>query len=125
MKSQLVLLLTTSYILTYIRRYHFLASLDPGKRSVWNEEGVARAQFLYADVLKQLGRNAAAEGYLSQAQATRDRFLKEYPQWLKADKDDELVVFDQMVCLWAGRYTGKLKQKTEEQEQRLNCRKGK
>ena len=45
----------------------------------------------------------------------RDEYLAKYPQWLKEDKDDELVVFDQMVCLWAGRYTGNLKQKTGSQ----------
>lgn len=43
----------------------------------------------------------------------RDQYLAKYPQWLKTDSDNELVVFDQMVCMWSGRYTGKLKQKPE------------
>ena len=62
--------------------------------------------------MHRLGREEEAETLLAQARAVRDRYLVKYPQWLKEDKDDEMVVFDQMVCLWAGRFTGKLKQNT-------------
>ena len=41
---------------------------------------------------------------------TRERFMKEYPQYLPP-MDDEEAVFDQMVSIWSGRFTGKMKQK--------------
>ena len=76
-------------------------------------ECVARARFLYSDVLRRLGRTDEAEKQLIQARMVRDEFLLKYPQWLREDKDDELVVFDQMCCLWSGRKTGRLKQNIE------------
>ncbi len=35
--------------------------------------------------------------------------MKEYPEYLPKT-DDEEAIFDQMVSIWAGRFTGKLKQ---------------
>lgn len=109
-----------SPLLTFLiigSRYHFLQCLDPRKRNCWDEECFARAQFLYAGVLKELGRADEAEKYLAKARETKDRYVAEYPQWLrKPEEDSELAVFDLMCCQWAGRYTGKLKQKTDDVE---------
>ena len=44
------------------------------------------------------------------ARTTRKRFMKEYPGYLP-QTDDEEAVFDQMVSIWSGRFTGKMKQK--------------
>lgn len=114
----------------------YIKCLDRQKRSVWNQKGISRAQFLYARTLtalrqkdeeqlacqelnlslqeiadiKQriLDRNEEAKNLLRKARDTKRAFLKDYPQWLKDDVD-ELAVLDQMCCMWAGRYTGKLK----------------
>ena len=83
--------------------------LERRKRAAWNEEGVARAQFRYASVLEKLGENSEAEKQRNAARKTRERFMKEYPAYLAITDDDE-AVFDQMVSIWAGRFTGKLKQ---------------
>lgn len=81
--------------------------LDKRKRSVWNPEGVARAQFIYSLVLDKLGKPADAAKYYKEAAKVRDRYIKMYPDYLRPDPDD-LVVFDQMVCLWGGRFSGAL-----------------
>ena len=113
----------------------YLRCLDPRKRNVWNREGIARTEFLYARTLTALAveledqlkrttdltkaqmdekkmtvekQRQEAERLLSKARATKLIFLEKHPKWLK-DDEDELVVFDQMCCMWAGRYTGKLK----------------
>lgn len=64
-------------------------------------------------MLRRLGRTDEADKYLEEARETRDEYLKKYPRWLEPDQDDELVVFDQMVSMWAGRFTGPMKQKLE------------
>lgn len=115
----------------------YLKCLDRRKRSVWNQEGVARAQYLYAQTLvalattmeEDLQQNQAnyeaeklramneeiadkreeAQKLSKQAKATKESFLKTYPQWLPDSGSDDLVVLDQMCCMWAGRYTGKLR----------------
>ena len=70
---------------------------------------MARAQFRYAHVLDKLGEKGEAEKQRTAARKTRERYMKEYPEYL--DKaDGEEAVFDQMVSIWAGRFTGKLKQ---------------
>lgn len=79
------------------------------KRAAWNEEGVARAQFRYTSVLEKLGENCEAEKQRTPARKTRERFMKEYSAYLPITDDGE-AVFDQMVSIWAGRFTGKLKQ---------------
>ena len=90
-------------------RHHFITCLDRRKRSAWNPEGVARAQYLYSKVLEKLGNNEGAKKHLSEARRVSDRFLQQYSQYLRTSPDD-LVVFDQMVCLWGGRFSGKLDQ---------------
>lgn len=82
--------------------------LERRKRAAWNE-GVARAQFRYASVLEKLGENSEAEKQRTAARRTRERFLKSYPAYFPITDDDE-AVFDQMVSIWDGRFTGKLKQ---------------
>lgn len=77
---------------------------------MWDEESTTRARYLYGIVLQQLGRGKEAEIQLQQARVVRDRYLAKYPHWLTEDPNDELAVFDQMVCMWSGRYTGGLKQ---------------
>lgn len=84
--------------------------LERRKRAAWNE-GVARAQFRYAFVLEKLGEESKAEKQRMAAKKTRDRFMKDYEDYLPVTDDDE-AVFDQMVSVWAGRFTGKLKQIT-------------
>ena len=83
--------------------------LERRKRAAWNEEGVARAQFRYASVLEKLGENSEAEKQRNAARKTRERFMKDYPAYLPRTDHDE-AIFDQMVSIWAGRFTGKLKQ---------------
>ncbi len=82
--------------------------LERRKRAAWNE-GVARAQFRYAYVLEKLGEKSEAEKQLIAARKARERFVKDYPAYLPETDDDE-AVFDQMVSIWAGRFTGKLEQ---------------
>ena len=83
--------------------------LERRKRAAWNEEGVARAQFRYAYVLEKFGEKSEAEKQRTAAMKTRERFMKDYSAYLPTTADDE-AVFDQMVSIWAGRFTGKLKQ---------------
>lgn len=83
--------------------------LERRKRATWNEDGVARAQFRYASVLEKLGGNAEAEKQRNAARKTRERFMEEYPAYLPVT-DDEEAVFDQIISIWAGLFTGKLKQ---------------
>lgn len=115
----------------------YLKCLDRRKRSVWNQEGVARTQYLYARTLLTLSddteaqirqadsnlseeeitekrervaeRREEAKQLLQTARDTKQSFLRRYPQWLPDKDADDLVVLDQMCCMWAGRYTGKLK----------------
>ena len=83
--------------------------LERRKRAAWNEEGVARAQYRYAYVLDKLGDKSEAKKQRASAMKTQGRFLRDYPAYLPITDDDE-AVFDQMVSIWAGRFTGKLKQ---------------
>lgn len=92
-----------------IARAQFISCLDRRKRTVWNQEGISRAQYLYSKVLSQLGSMEESKTLLDEALTTKDYFIQQYPQHIKPDTDD-LVVFDQMVSLWAGRFTGKLAQ---------------
>ena len=70
---------------------------------------MARAQFRYAHVLDELGERGEAAKQRTAASKTRERYMKEYPDYLDI-ADGEEAVFDQMVSIWAGRFTGKLKQ---------------
>ena len=83
--------------------------LERRKRAAWNEEEVARVQFRYAFVLEKLGEESEAEKQRMAARKTRERFMKDYRDYLPVTDDDE-AVFDRMVSIWAGRFTGKLKQ---------------
>ena len=82
--------------------------LERRKRYAWNPEEVTRAQFRLSQVLKRLNKLDEAEPYAKEASKTRQIFLKRFPDQLN-DNPNEEVVFDQMVSLWAGRFTGKLK----------------
>lgn len=82
--------------------------LERRKRYAWTIEEVARAQFRLAQVLKRRNKTDEAKKYAEAASRTRRIFLDRYPDQLWDDPDEE-VVFDQMVSLWAGRFTGKLK----------------
>jgi hypothetical protein len=114
--------------------------LDRRKRTHWDQEGVARTQFLYSKSLKALyerdqeeltlhepdlspekvaelkkriaDRREEANSLAQQAEKTKRKFLEDYPKWLH-DSEDDLEVYDQMCCMWAGRYTGKLKDGAE------------
>ncbi|KAJ9604888.1 hypothetical protein H2200_010277 [Cladophialophora chaetospira] len=99
--------------------------LQRRKRAVWNEEGVARAQFRYARVLRKLAdvdrtksdANPARGDKLREDAENREkevekvirRYRKDYPQYLPQSEDPEANL-DQMVSFWSGRYTGQLKQ---------------
>lgn len=82
--------------------------LERRKRDSWNPEEAARANFRLAEVLKQRGKMNEAESFAAEASRVRRTFLREYPDQL-IDNAEEEVVFDQMVSLWAGRFTGKLR----------------
>ncbi|KAL8838628.1 MAG: hypothetical protein Q9170_002074 [Blastenia crenularia] len=102
--------------------YHLIQCLDQCKRSVWDRESIARAEYLYASVLEKTGRHDEAQSYLAEAREEKEHCKEKYPQWLPMESaENELAVFDQMVCMWAGRYTGKLKQMTEDPELAQNA----
>jgi len=83
--------------------------LERRKRHFWNQEAVSRAQYIYSLILEKQGRQGEADEQRKAALAIRDSYLKRFPQYLKSDNDD-MVVFDQMVCLWGGRFSGGLAQ---------------
>ena len=91
-------------------RQHLSQCLERRKRHVWNEEGEARTQFFRGKVLSRLEQAEDSQRSFVAARKVRDRFIREFPQYLALDNQDELAVFDQMVSIWAGRFTGKLKQ---------------
>lgn len=99
--------------------------LERRKRAVWNEEGIARAQFRYCKVLRALAERARADGdqklsqeYTEKAETTGrevsniiKRYREGYEKYLPKSEDaTEEENLDQMVSIWAGRYTGRLKQ---------------
>lgn len=45
----------------------------------------------------------------TEAGKTREKYQKLYPEYLPKDAEPE-AVHDQMVSIWSGRFTGKLKQ---------------
>ena len=83
--------------------------LERRTRASWDEEGVARAQFRYSQVLDKIGEKEEAQKMYQIATDTRLKFMKKYPKYLP-QTDGEEVVFDQMVSVWSGRFTGKMKQ---------------
>jgi hypothetical protein len=106
-----------------IRRSYLDTCLQRRKRAIWNEEGVARAQYRYARVLDRIAEREEAVGRIMDAEQVRldatkrckavdgvlQRFRKDYPEYLP-DTEDKEAILDQMVSLWAGRFTGRLKQ---------------
>lgn len=104
-------------------RHYLEACLQRRKRAVWNEEGVARAQFRYARVLHRLASRAKDEGKIAEMNRLKDeatkcesavsqavqRFRTEYVKYMP-ESDDQEAILDQMVSFWAGRFTGKLRQ---------------
>ncbi|KAG8533100.1 uncharacterized protein KY384_001883 [Bacidia gigantensis] len=92
-------------------RVYLDCCLERRKRNAWNEEGVARAQFRYAHVLEQLGEKTEAAKQRELSRKTMLRFMERYPRYLPQTPDDEESVLDQMVSIWAGRFTGKMVQK--------------
>jgi hypothetical protein len=84
---------------------------------------VARAQYRYARVLDRIAEREEAGGRLVDVEKIRldatkrrkavdgvlQRFRKDYSEYLP-DTEDKEAILDQMVSLWAGRFTGKLKQ---------------
>lgn len=95
--------------------------LERRKWAAWNEEGVTRAQFRYAKVLRARAAKEAAAGNDITAQKciedaekreaevaqTIERYRKDYEPYLFRSEDQEAHL-DQMVSLWAGRFTGGL-----------------
>jgi hypothetical protein len=97
--------------------------LERRKRAVWNEEGITRAQFRYSDVLRTLAGQAQTRGEDVKAKEHNDdaerrarevtriveRYRKEHEKYMPVNQDIEANL-DQMVSIWAGRFTGGLKQ---------------
>ncbi|KAL9036049.1 MAG: hypothetical protein Q9180_004523 [Flavoplaca navasiana] len=75
--------------------------LERRKRSMWNPEGVARAQYRLSLTLHQLDEKEEAKKVGEKAFEVRDRSLREFPDKLRNDSDPE-VVFDRMVSIWDG-----------------------
>ncbi|KAK4550294.1 hypothetical protein LTR36_003261 [Oleoguttula mirabilis] len=104
-------------------RQYLSTCLQRRKRAAWNEEGVVRAQFRYANVLRTLAANSRAKGDEKSAEADAQeaekiatkvtqviqRYRKEYGKYLPQNEDEEQNL-DQMVSVWSGRFTGGLKQ---------------
>lgn len=102
----------------------FLATcLQRRRRAVWNDEGVTRAQYRYANVLHALASEAAASGDASKSQSYADeakqlhkaveetvqRYRRDYSEYMPLNEDIESNL-DQMVSIWAGRFSGGLRQ---------------
>ena len=87
------------------RRYS-ARCLERRKRSSWHQEAVARAQYRYSQILQQLEKHEEADEQYGDAKRVKEYLLKKHPEYLK-DDPNELVVYDQMVSFWAGRFTGK------------------
>ncbi|OQO00719.1 hypothetical protein B0A48_13210 [Cryoendolithus antarcticus] len=99
--------------------------LQRRKRAVWNEEGITRAYFRYAGVLRTLAERAKADGNAGEAEALIQkadgisanvtkivqRYRIDYARYLpKSESASEEANLDQMVSIWSGRFTGRLVQ---------------
>ena len=109
------------------------ACLQRRTRAVWNVEGVARAQFRHAKVLRALAKqeidkpriNVVDHDTTQQAAKSLDeqaekmerevnrviqRYRRDYECYMPPSEDEEQNL-DQMVSIWAGRFTGGLVQR--------------
>ncbi len=73
-------------------------------------EGVARARYWYSRVLKALGKEEEAVRELADAKKVKDKYLEEFPAFLKEDEDNEAAVYDQMVPIWILQTSGPLQE---------------
>lgn len=90
---------------------YFGYCLQRRKLAHWDREGVARTQFRYSHLLRHLGKIEEANHELEKACTTRDQLEKEHRGQLpQPDPNNPLAIFDQMCSMWAGRFTGKIKQ---------------
>jgi tetratricopeptide (TPR) repeat protein len=106
-----------------LARQYLESCLQRRKRAVWNEEGITRAQFRYANVLRTLAKQAQQSGDEEKAKAYAEdakkraaevtrivqRYRKEYEKYMPVSEDEESNL-DQMVSIWAGRFSGGLRQ---------------
>lgn len=84
--------------------------LKPAHRAGWSEVGIAMAEFRMAGVKTSLSGREAGAPHAQEAQAARNKYLLEVPQYFKGIEEDPQAIQDQMLCCWHGRITGKLKQ---------------
>lgn len=71
---------------------------------------MARARYFRSLVLRELGRTVEADIDLARAMDVHNERLRDYAEILPQNAT-EAEVFDQMVSLWSGRFTGKLYQR--------------
>ena len=91
-------------------RTHLETSLETNRRIHWSEEGIAYAHFRLGKSLQELGEHDEAAIHKSQAVAIRDKFLKAYPEYLEECPHDERAIYDQMISIWSGRCTYRMKE---------------
>lgn len=70
---------------------------------------MAMLHFRYARALTALKEDVQAKKHKELAQAIQSSFLKLYPRYLSSDLTEE-EIFNQMIPIWAGRFTGGLVQ---------------
>jgi len=83
-------------------RDHLLACLD-GK-DFYYETRLPRVLY----VLSKVTSSSKAQSYAQQARELRSRLVPEDCPGIDNTTEDDLVVYDQMVNVWSGRFTGKL-----------------
>ena len=75
----------------------------------WTKEGSAMAHFRFSRVLYALGQESEASNHRKKAEAIRKELLDGYSEYLPRGLQDEQEIHDQMISIWAGRSTGRLK----------------
>ena len=95
-----------------LTRNYLETCLEANHRIHWSEEGVAYAHFRLAKILQEMGEHAEAMTHKTRAEEIRNRMMKAYPEYLKEYPDNEVALYDQMISIWSGRCTYRMKEGT-------------
>lgn len=93
-------------------RKYLTECLKTRRRLNWTQEGIATALMRLSKLLHTLGEHDEAEIHAKEAYSIRDEMLSKHSEYLRDDGGDEMVVFDRMIPIWAGRFTGGLSKPT-------------
>jgi len=80
-----------------------ITALDNLEELPWHESGVARARYLLAQIYRQQHRQSQAEELEKEATLIRERLLPEPSKWFAKPPQDQMIMYDYMVCYRAGR----------------------